>query len=512
MSTEADVCLIVEGAYPYVAGGVSSWVHDLIVAQSPLTFHLVVLNADDTPRPMRFELPANVIGVTEVALQQSESHVPAGRAATSMIASLERPLRTLLRQGDGTAFREVIDALRRHPKVANRAQLLNSEPAFGMLQRMYKASVPGSSFLQYFWSWRSLVGGMFSVLLAELPPARVYHAISTGYAGLMMARAVLETGRCGLVTEHGIYTNERRIEIAMAEWLNDRTAPSLDIEKRRRDLRDVWLDAFIGYSRTCYEFSSRIVTLYSGNQVMQQRDGAPAERLAIIPNGVDVEHYAAIERDPRPRRPTIALIGRVVPVKDVKTYIRAVALLRASVPQLRALLLGPTDEEPAYHRECLDMVGYLGLGDCFEFCGQVRLADHLGQIDVVVLTSVSEAQPLVLLEAGAAGVPSVATNVGSCADIIEGRADESPRLGPAGFVTPLANPQATAQALAALLLDPALHARCAAAIRARTRRYYSKEGVYTTYRALYENHFPKPTPVPMPLPVPADDTAAAALA
>jgi glycosyltransferase involved in cell wall biosynthesis len=406
MSPEADVCLIVEGAYPYVAAGVSSWVHDLILAQIPLTFHLVVLNADDAPRPMRFELPANVIGVTEVALQQSESHVPAGRAAAPMIDGLERPLRTLLRQGDGTALRDVIDALRRHPKVAHRAQLLNSEPAFGMLQRMYKASVPGSSFLQYFWSWRSLVSGLFSVLLAELPPARVYHAISTGHAGLMMARAVLETGRRGLVTEHGIYTNERRIEIAMAEWLNDRTAPSLDIEKRWRDLRDVWLDAFIGYSRTCYEFSSSIVTLYTGNQVMQQRDGAPAERLEIIPNGV-------------------------VPVKDVKTYIRAVALLRASVPQIRALLLGPTDEEPAYHRECLDMVAYLGLGDCFEFCGQVRLADHLGRIDVVVLTSVSEAQPLVLLEAGAAGVPSVATNVGSCADIIEGRADESPRLGPA---------------------------------------------------------------------------------
>ena len=45
-----DVCLIIEGAYPYVPGGVSSWVHDLIKAQPELTFHLVALVAERTPR------------------------------------------------------------------------------------------------------------------------------------------------------------------------------------------------------------------------------------------------------------------------------------------------------------------------------------------------------------------------------------------------------------------------------------------------------------------------------
>ncbi|MEO5697896.1 MAG: GT4 family glycosyltransferase PelF [Burkholderiaceae bacterium] len=486
MDAKADICLIVEGAYPYVTGGVSSWVHDLILAQAPLTFHLVALNADDKPRPPRFELPANVVGMTEIALQQSECHIPAGYAAARLVQELERPLRNLLLRGGRDDFGRVLDAVRRHARVASRAELLNSELAFAMLQRMYKRSVPESSFLQYFWSWRALVGGLFSVLLARLPDARVYHAISTGYAGLMMARAVLETGRAGLLTEHGIYTNERRIEIAMAEWLTDRSAPSLDIEKRRRNLRDVWLDAFIGYSRTCYECSSRIITLYRGNQLMQERDGALADRLVLIPNGVDVDFYGAIPRDTRPRRPTIGLIGRVVPIKDVKTYVRAVALLRELVPQVRALMLGPIDEDPIYFRECADMVAYLGLGNSFEFCGRVQLRDYLGQIDVVVLTSLSEAQPLVLLEAGAAGVPSVATNVGSCRDIIEGCAYESPPLGPGGFVTPLANPRATAQALAELLLDPALRSRCAEAIRQRTRRYYSKHVVDATYRALYE--------------------------
>ncbi|MEO8249638.1 MAG: GT4 family glycosyltransferase PelF [Burkholderiales bacterium] len=484
--------MIIEGAYPYVAGGVSAWVHDLISAQSHLSFHLVVLTADDAPRRLQYVLPENVRGITGIALQKRERRIPTADAARALLDDLEQPLRALLDRGGRDDFAEVLSVLRSHRQTANSAALLNSEAAFEMLQRMYETSVPGGSFLNYFWSWRSLVGGLFSVLLARLPRAGVYHAISTGYAGLVMARAVLQTGRPGILTEHGIYTSERRIEIAMADWMVDQTRGTLDIDRRRRDLRDVWLDAFVGYSRTCYECASRIIALYKDNQVLQRRDGAPPDRQAVVPNGVDVDLYASVPRDPGPRRPTVALIGRVVPIKDVKTYIRAAALLRELVPEVRVLMLGPTDEDPAYFRECQEMVVYLGLAGCFEFTGRVRLLEYLGQIDAIALTSLSEAQPLVLLEAGAAGVPSVATNVGSCRDIIEGRDDEDPPLGPGGFVTPLGNPRATAQALAQLLLDPALRARCGEAIQRRARRYYSKPLADATYRRLYELHLAKP--------------------
>ena len=133
--------------------------------------------------------------MTEIVLQQSERRLAGGRAVQRMVAELAGPLARLFAKGGLEDFGGVLAALRRHPRAANRAALMNSEPAFEMLRRMYEASVPGSSFLNYFWSWRSLAGGLFSVLLAELPRARLYHAISTGYAGLLMARAVLETGR-----------------------------------------------------------------------------------------------------------------------------------------------------------------------------------------------------------------------------------------------------------------------------------------------------------------------------
>jgi glycosyltransferase involved in cell wall biosynthesis len=492
LAKEADVCLILEGAYPFVAGGVSSWTHDLIKAHADLSFHLVALSADQAPKTLRFDLPPNVIQMTEIGLQQPGSRLAGGREVERMVAEIAGPLAQLFASGGLQDFRGVLGALRRHPRAATRAALMNSEPAFEMLRRMYEASVPGSSFLNYFWSWRSLAGGLFSLLLARLPRARVYHAISTGYAGLLMARAVLETGRPGLLTEHGIYTNERRVEIAMADWLADKIPGSLAIEARRRDLRDVWIEAFTGYSQVCYGACDRITTLYTGNQVLQLRDGARPERMSIIPNGIDYESLSVIPRDATPRPPTVALIGRAVPIKDVKTYIRAAAILQGLVPGVRVLLLGPTEEDPVYFRECEEMVAHLGLQETFEFTGRVKLHDYLGRLDVVVLTSISEAQPLVLLEAGAAGVPSVATDVGSCRDIIEGRADEDPPLGPGGFVTPLADPVATAQGLADLLLDPALRARCGEAIRRRTERYYNKKVVDRIYRELYEVHLALP--------------------
>lgn len=492
MSTPADICLVLEGAYPFVAGGVSSWTHDLIRAQKHLTFHIVSLAADATPQALRYELPKNVTGMSIIPLQQPVTKARGSAGSARLIAELEAPLTRLLNCGGLDDFRSVCAALHRHPRDATRASLLNSPAAFDLVRRMYEASVSGSSFMSYFWSWRVLAGGLYSLLLADLPKARCYHAISTGYAGLVMARAVLETGRPGLLTEHGIYTNERRVEIGMADWLSDGPPAWLDLEAARQDLRNVWINAFTGYSRACYEACSRIVTLYTGNQELQLRDGAPPERMQIIPNGIDYDGFSAIPRDTTPRPPTVALIGRAVPIKDVKTYIRAISLLREMVPGCRALLLGPTDEDPDYFRECQELVVHLGLKDCFEFTGRVKLHDHLGKLDAVALTSLSEAQPLVLLEAGAAGVPSVATDVGSCRDLIEGRADETPPLGPGGFVVRLADPPAVAKALAALLGDPALRARCGEAMRRRTELHYNKRVVDRMYRGLYDSLLGEP--------------------
>lgn len=484
----ADVCLALEGSYPYVAGGVSSWTQDLLLAQQDLTFHLVCLMPVHGDTEVRYELPGNVISVTHILIDKPRRGAKSIRHIGNLIGGIEGPVSRILAGGGLADLRDLIDALGPARDRVGEKILLNHTAAWSMLLRMYEESYSESSFLDCFWTWRAVLGGLYSVLLSDLPLARLYHSASTGYAGLFASRAHLDTGRPVLLTEHGIYTNERRIEIAMANWLYQKPGQGLNLRPERGDLREIWINCFISYSRACYEAASEIITLHEGNQEFQAADGAPPEKLTIIPNGVDYERYSAVARSPGNRPPTIALIGRVVPIKDIKTFIRACAFLKQWIPDIRALVLGPTDEDQAYFEECKAMVEGMEVGDHVTFTGPVRLDEHLGAVDVMVLTSISEAQPLVILEGGAAGVPVVATDVGACKEMLLGRSDEQPALGPGGAVTPLANPLATAQAVARLLTDPDWHQTCSVALRERVRRAYNKTDLDAAYNELYRKY------------------------
>ncbi|MFQ5738758.1 MAG: GT4 family glycosyltransferase PelF [Acidobacteriota bacterium] len=483
----ADICLILEGTYPYVAGGVSTWTHDLVKSQKHLTFHLVLLLPSGMDLTSRYTIPDNVTGVTRVFVQELPEGVGRSRWTDRLLDQIQVPLLSLQSQGGLADVKRILELLGPHQEKLGRRILLNSKSAWTLLRRMYDSSLRGSSFLDYFWSWRSSLAGLYSVLLSDLPRAGLYHAVSTGYAGLYAARARLQTNRPVLLTEHGIYTNERRIEIAMADWLYETPSEDLNAEETRRDLKSLWVDTFTSYSRACYAACTKIITLYEGNQRLQVEDGADSAKLEIIPNGVDYDRFSQVQRDSPPRPPGVALIGRVVAIKDVKTFIRACAILRTRLPEVRVWVLGPTGEEEDYFQECLDLVGFLALEDTLTFTGKVRLEDYLGRIDVIALTSISEAQPLVILEAGAAGIPTVATDVGACREMILGRSSESPALGPGGAVTPLSNPGATAQALVRLLMDRNWYQQCAGAIQSRVRRYYNKLDLDRTYRELYES-------------------------
>ncbi len=488
MTATADICLLLEGTYPFVSGGVSSWVHHLLLAHPDLSFHLVCLTPDDRPRQQRFQLPTNVRSLTSIPLQSLP--MGAGRSDRRLTSAIQDVLALVDKLLTGTASLEDLSAIAHHVDVmggvAGRALLLDSRMAFAAVRSSYERSGGDTSFLDYFWSWRSLASAVLAVLLPHIPQARCYHAVSTGFAGLLGARLAAAGGRKLILTEHGIYTNERRIEIAMADWLYRGAEASFAPRKMVRDLRDLWIEAFEGFARLTYAASDPIVTLYRGNQRLQIRDGAALSRCTIIPNGVDVDHYAAIRRDDAIRPPTVALIGRVVPIKDVKTFIRAIGLLRRQIPDAKGEILGPLEEDPGYARECAALISQLGLDGVVTLRGGVEVAQWLGRVDVNVLTSISEAQPLTILEAGAAGVPCVATDVGACRDMIEGNPPGEPPIGPGGAITPVANPAATAGAIARLLADPEQWAKASEAIRSRVKARFLKSDCDRAYRTLYE--------------------------
>src|SRR5690606_32302774 len=142
-----------------------------------------------------------------------------------------------------------------------------------------------------------------------------------------------------------------------------------------------------------------------------------------------------------------------------------------------------------YAQGCIAEVNRRRLADTVSFTGAVKVADYLGRIDVMVLTSISEALPLVILEAGAAGVPCVATDVGACREILEGRANEPSAIGAGGMVAPVGANDEIAAAIATLLEDPGRRRAYGDRLQRRVREQYRAETVADDYDALYGRNF-----------------------
>lgn len=110
----------------------------------------------------------------------------------------------------------------------------------------------------------------------------------------------------------------------------------------------------------------------------------------------------------------------------------------------------------------------------------------LPQLGLLALTSISEALPLVILEAYASGLPVIATDVGACRELVEGRTPEDRALGAGGTIVPIADPEATARAAVELLRDPARWRAAQEAGIRRVETHYTRAIMIDAYRRVYE--------------------------
>jgi glycosyltransferase involved in cell wall biosynthesis len=494
-----DVMLLLEGTYPYVSGGVSSWVHQIINGFPELRFHLCFLGSRrEDYGEARYKLPANVVGLTEHYLF-SEEVLPKVRGSQGDRASAElvRKLHTQLREpGDGAdagrvARAQVLEqSLQAMEGRLDLQYFLHSKKSWSYLTEQYLERCTDPSFVDYFWTVRTMHTPIWTLaaLARSLPPARTYHTISTGYAGYLGAVLARITGRPLILSEHGIYTKERRIDLFSAQWISD-NMPVLERNAGEAGyFRALWIRLFESLGRMCYDAADPVIALYEANRLRQLADGAEPATTCLVANGINVPPFAAT-RNQRPEQPpaVMCLIGRVVPIKDVKTFIRAVRVASGRMPGLEGWIAGPEDEHPDYARECHELADSLELGDRLKFLGFQKLVELLPKVGLVVLSSISEALPLVLLEGYAAGVPAVTTDVGSCKQLIDGLGPDDEALGSAGAVVGIADAQGLGEACTALLSDPAAYARAQAAAIARVERYYTQPVMFARYRAVYED-------------------------
>jgi glycosyltransferase involved in cell wall biosynthesis len=490
----ADICLLLEGTYPYVRGGVSSWVHQLIRGLPEYRFALVFVGASRAFYPeMRYELPSNVCHLEVHFLSEtSDVAAPHERAGdTDWFEGVQGLHHSLKTSNQPLTLRDIAGFIRqlRSRQGEEAEEFLYSRSAWQQITDSYRHNCPHMAFNEYFWGVRAMHSPLFALLAIarHAPDANIYHTISTGYAGVLGFMLRVLRQKPLLLTEHGIYTKERYIDLYQADWIKEkeRSLP-MGLYAEVSYLRRLWGRFFEGLGKLTYSACQQIITLYENNRLKQVEYGAEPSRTRVIPNGVNVERFVKL-RALRPASipPVLGLIGRVVPIKDIKTFIRAVGLATRQMPDIEGWIIGPEDEEPRYAQECRALVSSLGLEDKVKFLGFQNIDDILPKMGLMTLSSISEGQPLVILEGYAAGVPVLSTDVGSCRELAEGYSEEDKALGKAGEIVPIANPAAMADAAVSLLRDEQRWYAAQQAAIARVERFYTEQTFLRSYQSLY---------------------------
>ena len=188
-----------------------------------------------------------------------------------------------------------------------------------------------------------------------------------------------------------------------------------------------------------------IVPTESVATVARERAGVSFSRLWVIPNAIDVDRFSGIEPLSMDDRPTtIGFLGRLDPVKRLPDLILAMQHL----PDAVLNVYGAGNEEPAIH----DLIAREALTSRVTLHGEVASPEQaFAGMSVLVLPSEAEGFGLVLIEAMAAGVPVVATDVPGIRDVVVN--------GETGLLVPVASPAALAQAISRLRDDRALRLR-----------------------------------------------------
>jgi len=196
-----------------------------------------------------------------------------------------------------------------------------------------------------------------------------------------------------------------------------------------------------------------MVTSHYSAGVAQREYGVPPDRLAIVPEPIDLEVWDdQFWRAPRRARPApvVLCVARMYPRKRLPDLLRAADILRARVPGIQVRIVGRGPEWTAVCR----LHAELGLGESVALLGDLtreRLAEEYVNASAFCLPSVQEGFGIVFLEAMAAELPVVACRIAAVPEVV--------RDGVTGLLVPPRDPGALAETLERLVADPALARR-----------------------------------------------------
>ena len=465
------ICILVEGSYPYVTGGVASWVQMLIQSMPEHDFIIYSIGAEEKSRgQFKYKLPDNVLGIYENFLDSilALKNPPPGKYRLSS-AEIEN-LSILINGGKGLDFNLLLKTVRLSNNSKNPLDIFMSFEFFDAIKLGYKQGFAQLPFTDFFWTVRSMLLPLFYILKQDLPEADIYHSVATGYAGVIGSLATTLYNRPLLLTEHGIYSREREEEIIKCSWA-------------KGDFKNLWINFFYSLAEIAYQKSTQVFTLFTKNLETQVELGCDPNKIRVIPNAINIKLFQDIpRRDIADPYLNVGAIVRVVPIKDIITMLRSFAIVKQKVANAKFYIMGGIDENEEYYQECLRIVESLEIQDVV-FTGSVNIREYLGKMDLLVLTSISEGQPLAILEGLAAKKPFVATDVGCCKELLYGDDDD---LGHAGIVASVMDYESIARAIVKLAQNEALRQEMGENGYARIARYHVFEDFINKYKAVYK--------------------------
>jgi glycosyltransferase involved in cell wall biosynthesis len=504
-----DVAIVAESTYPYLKGGVSAVIHDIVMGNPGVTFGIIHIAWDTkVSKKDLYGMPPNVQWVHHVYLSMEdhrEDFMLARPEALGMRSAERTQLANQLfdslwaiTRGDYGPFWELYD-LGMNPRTKSFSMwpILGTKEFMAVtLQRLKPLGLP---FTDTFWLLREFFSLAYALLSVELPKARVYHAHTTGYASVLGAVGAHQHGKKFLLTEHNLYVRDTvnfLLDRSLALPLSDRDWREFDVAPDQR----AWMAWWIEMAHLCYPSAEVITYLYPTAIAEAAELGSPIEKATIVPNGMQVDAFVLVLAQrrlalsdimaARPGRTwRLAYIARVVPIKGLIDLISTVdLLLKRGITDFHLDVLGPTDHTPEYYEACLQKVQDLRVGDHVTFRGTVPVRDVLGDFDLLVLPSYNEGQPVVVLEAMTAGIPVVATDVGGMAQLITdplvARGGEV--WGPCGRLIPPGDAVAMADLLGEVMSNPEEYAAFARRARGRVTNFFQLDDVLASYHQLYK--------------------------
>jgi glycosyltransferase involved in cell wall biosynthesis len=481
------VALVSEGTYPYAMGGVSVWCDQLIRGMPDHRWEVVALCVDGRERPV-WPAPENLDRVRTIALwgPTPARGGRAGRPGRSFAASFELFLASILTPLEPKSElaavnrRQFLVALRGlYDYAAEGGDLTDALTSNHALTSMIDAwdaihveDLTLADAVEGAW----LIEHMLRPLCAPPVQADIVHASMNGLCMLVALAAKWRYDTPVVMSEHGIYLRERYLS-----YLHGEVPHAVKV---------LILSFFRTLAGAGYLVADALAPHSSYNRRWQLQNGAEPERMWTMYNGIEPDRFPVA--DGEPDEPTIVFMGRIDPLKDLHTLIRAFALVRVEMPTARLRIYGGTPAgNEAYLESCVRLIDDLDLADGITLEGRVDStveAYHAGS--VVALTSISEGFPYSVVEAMACGRTVVATNVGGVGEAV---ADT-------GFVVAPRNAPAFAHACVRLLRDDSLRHRLAAAARARVMELFTLQHSLDAYRVVYD-HVTGARPAGSPLPM-----------